>query len=82
MAILSASEIRSVCCPGGLDVLDNWWIIGVATGLYLIEFFADKNSYVDSVWDVVHTLYAFRPGAVVAYTASNHLEPSIYIPAR
>ena len=37
--------------PGGLDVLDNWWIIGVAAFLYAIEFFADKIPYVDSVWD-------------------------------
>jgi hypothetical protein len=36
--------------PGGLDVLDNWWIIGVAGGLYIVEFFADKIPYVDSVW--------------------------------
>src|SRR5688500_20276389 len=41
--------------PGGLDVLDNWWIIGVAGFLYLIEFVADKVPYIDSVWDVVHT---------------------------
>ncbi len=32
--------------PGGLEVLDNWWIIGVAGFLYSIEFFADKIPYV------------------------------------
>lgn len=67
--------------PGGLDVLDNWWIIGVAGGLYLIEFFADKIPYVDSVWDVVHTFIRVPAGAVVAYAATNHMDPSIYIPA-
>ncbi len=67
--------------PGGLDVLDNWWIIGVAGGLYLIEFFADKIPYVDSVWDVVHTFIRVPAGAVVAYAATNHMEPSVYIPA-
>ncbi len=67
--------------PGGLDALDNWLIIGVAGGLYVIEFFADKIPYVDSVWDVVHTFIRVPAGAVVAYAATNHMDPSIYIPA-
>ena len=67
--------------PGGLDVLDNWWIIGVAGGLFLVEFFADKIPYVDSVWDVVHTFIRIPAGAIVAYAATNNLDASIYIPA-
>ncbi|MBK8304434.1 MAG: DUF4126 domain-containing protein [Chloracidobacterium sp.] len=67
--------------PGGLDALDNWWIIGVAGGLYVIEFFADKFPYVDSVWDVVHTFIRVPAGAVVAYAATNQLDSSVYIPA-
>ena len=56
--------------PGGLDVLDNWWIIGIAAGLYVIEFVADKVPYVDSVWDVVHTFIRVPAGAAVAYSAT------------
>ena len=67
--------------PGGLDVLDNWWIIGFAGGLYLVEFFADKIPYVDSVWDVVHTFIRVPAGAIVAYAATTQLDPSISIPA-
>jgi len=67
--------------PGGLDVLDNWWIIGVAGGLYLVEFFADKIPYVDSVWDVVHTFIRVPAGAVVAYAATNDLDASVSVPA-
>ncbi len=67
--------------PGGLDVLDNWWSIGFAGGLYLIEFFADKIPYVDSVWDVVHTFIRVPAGAVVAYAATNQMDPSVYVPA-
>ena len=67
--------------PGGLDVLDNWWIIGVAGFLYLVEFFADKIPYVDSVWDVVHTFIRVPAGVIVAYAATYQLDPSIYIPA-
>lgn len=67
--------------PGGLDALDNWWIIGVAGGLYVVEFFADKIPYVDSVWDVVHTFIRVPAGAVVAYAATNQLDQSVYITA-
>jgi len=63
--------------PGGLDVLDNWWIIGVAGFLYLIEFFADKIPYVDSVWDVIHTFIRVPAGAIVAYAATNQMDESV-----
>ena len=56
--------------PGGLDVLDNWWIIGIAAGLYIIEFVADKVPYVDSIWDVVHTFIRVPAGAAMAYAAT------------
>lgn len=65
--------------PGGLEVLDNWWIIGIAGGLYLIEFFADKIPYVDSVWDVVHTFIRVPAGAIVAYSATSQIDPSINV---
>lgn len=67
--------------PGGLDVLDNWAIIGVAAFLYAVEFFADKIPYVDNVWDVVHTFIRVPAGVVVAYAATYELDPGIYISA-
>ena len=74
-------KLVSVKLPGGLDVLDNWWIIGIAGFLYIVEFFADKIPYVDSVWDVVHTFIRVPAGVIVAYAATSDLDPSIYIPA-
>lgn len=65
--------------PGGLDVLDNWWIIGVAGFLYLVEFFADKIPYVDSVWDVIHTFIRVPAGAVVAYAATNQTDTTLTV---
>lgn len=58
--------------PGGLDVLDSWWIIGLAAGLYIIEFVADKVPYVDTVWDAVHTFIRVPAGAAVAYAATTN----------
>ena len=63
--------------PGGLDVLDNWWIIGIGAFLYAIEFFADKIPYVDSVWDVVHTFIRVPAGALMAYAATNQTDASV-----
>jgi len=65
--------------PGGLDVLDNWWIIGIAGGLYIIEFFADKIPYVDSVWDVIHTFIRVPAGAAMAYAATSQMDPGFEI---
>lgn len=67
--------------PGGLEVLDNWWIIGIAAFLYLIEFFADKIPYVDSVWDVIHTFIRVPAGAIVAYGATNQMDAGVYVTA-
>ncbi|MEJ7861149.1 MAG: DUF4126 domain-containing protein [Pyrinomonadaceae bacterium] len=67
--------------PGGLDALDNWWIIGVAGFLYAVEFFADKIPYVDSVWDVVHTFIRVPAGAIVAYAATNQMDEGVGIVA-
>ncbi len=64
--------------PGGLEILDNWWIIGVAGFLYLVEFFADKIPYVDSIWDVVHTFIRVPAGAIMAYAATNQMDAGVY----
>jgi hypothetical protein len=74
-------KFAGVKLPGGLDVLGNWWIIGFAAGLYAVEFFADKIPYLDSLWDVIHTFIRVPAGVIVAYAATNDLDPSIYIPA-
>lgn len=65
--------------PGGLHVLDNWWIIGVAIFLYVVEFFADKIPYVDTVWDALHTFIRVPAGAVLAAAATSEISPSVQV---
>lgn len=72
-------KFSAIKLPGGLDVLDNWWIIGVAGGLYVVEFVADKVPYVDSVWDVVHTFIRVPAGAAVAYAATNEMDATFMV---
>lgn len=72
-------KLSAVKLPGGLEVLDNWWIIGVAAGLYIVEFVADKVPYFDSVWDVVHTFIRVPAGAVMAYGATVEMDPAMIV---
>ena len=52
-----------------LQVLSHPWVIGVAAALYLIEFFADKFPYFDTIWDFVHTFIRPPAAALLAYAA-------------
>ena len=67
--------------PGGLDTLDNWWIIGVALALYCVEFVADKVPYVDTIWDAVHTFIRVPAGAIIAISAASDLNPALRVVA-
>ncbi|MGI8544712.1 MAG: DUF4126 domain-containing protein [Aridibacter sp.] len=72
-------KFSAIELPGGLEILDNWWIIAIAGGLYLIEFVADKVPYVDSVWDVVHTFIRVPAGAVMAFAATAETNSTVMI---
>jgi len=65
--------------PGELGLLANWWVIGVAGGMYVIEFIADKIPAVDSAWDVVHTFIRVPAGAVLAAAAFSNADPTMRI---
>ena len=65
--------------PGELQVLTNWWVIGVAIALYVIEFVADKVPIVDSTWDVIHTFIRVPAGAVLAAAAFGDFDPGIQV---
>lgn len=65
--------------PGELGVLSNWWVIGVAAGMFVVEFIADKIPAVDSVWDVVHTFIRVPAGAIMAAAAFSHADPAVRI---
>lgn len=67
--------------PGELDVLTNWWIIGIALALLVIEFFADKIPYLDTVWDVVHTFIRIPAGAVLAAVAFGDFDRRVQVVA-
>ena len=67
--------------PGELAILTNWWIIGIASGLFVIEFFVDKIPYLDSTWDVIHTFIRIPAGAVLAAAAFGDFDRKVQIVA-
>jgi hypothetical protein len=67
--------------PDSLRVLDSWPVIGVALFLYTVEFIADKIPYVDTIWDAVHTFIRVPAGAVIAFSATANLHPSVQVVA-
>ena len=78
IAILGlASRYGWVSLPPQFQAFNNDIVIGAAVVMYLIEFFADKIPYVDSLWDVVHT--AIRPvgGALIAVTTLGDASPTV-----
>lgn len=52
--------------PPQFQAFNHPVVIGAAIVMYVIEFFADKIPYFDSLWDLIHT--AIRPvgGALIA----------------
>lgn len=67
--------------PGELNMLGEWWVIGVAGAFYLIEFVADKIPAVDSAWDAVHTFIRVPAGAILAATAVAEFDPAVKMAA-
>lgn len=71
LGLLSRTGI--VRLPQALDMLESWWIIGVALGLFGIEFFADKVPAFDLIWNALQTFIRVPIAALVAYAATSHL---------
>jgi hypothetical protein len=74
-------KFQLVKLPGELDILGNWWVIGLAAALYLIEFVADKVPAVDTAWDAIHTFIRVPAGAILAATAFADFDPAVRMAA-
>src|ERR1700751_3185094 len=65
-----------VTMPGSLQVLGNWWVIGVSGVMFALEFVADKIPAFDLVWNALHTFIRIPVAALLAYRATASLSPS------
>jgi len=69
VAILGlAARYGFVELPPQFQVFNHTMVISAAIVLYLVEFFADKIPYLDSLWDLIHTLIRPVGGALIAVT--------------
>jgi len=71
LGLLSRAGI--VRLPPALEMLESWWIVGVALGLFVIEFFADKVPAFDLIWNALQTFIRVPIAALLAYAATSHL---------
>jgi Domain of unknown function (DUF4126) len=60
-----------------LSVLGDPIIVTISGILFLLEFFADKIPWVDSVWDGVHTIIRPIGGALLAIQVLGHSTPAL-----
>ena len=72
-----AARFGWVALPEQFQVFNNPWVIGVAGVLYVVEFFADKIPWVDTMWDAVHTFVRPVGGALIAVAALGDASPTI-----
>ncbi len=59
-----------------LQILANPWVMGIAGVAALCEFFADKVAWLDSIWDMVHTLIRPLGGALLALAVVDPGDPA------
>jgi hypothetical protein len=59
-----------------LQVLANPWVMGTAGAAALVEFFADKVAWLDSLWDTVHTFIRPIGGALLALAVIDPTDPA------
>jgi hypothetical protein len=69
-----------ITLPPGLAILQHPIVLGVSLFMLLVEFFADKIPWVDSLWDAVHSVIRIPAGALLAagvVGADPHTTPAL-----
>ncbi|MGH9741331.1 MAG: DUF4126 domain-containing protein [Candidatus Acidiferrum sp.] len=61
--------------PGSLHALSHPVVLAPAIVLYIVEFFADKIPYIDTVWDLIHTFIRPPAAALLTYSAAGAAPP-------
>src|SRR5690242_15312344 len=64
-AVGLAGALGWVELPAHLSVLQHPLVLGASGFMTLVEFFADKLPWLDSLWDSVHTFIRIPAGAAL-----------------
>jgi len=62
-----------------LEVFADPWVLSIAGIAAVIEFFADKVMWLDSLWDAVHTLIRPIGGALLALAIIDPADPATQV---
>ena len=62
-----------------LQVLANPWVMGAAGSAALLEFFADKIAWFDTIWDTIHTFIRPVGGALLALAVVDPSDPATQV---
>lgn len=63
------------------EALGHPWVLAVAGVFFVMEFFADKVPWVDSLWDSVHTVIRPVGGTLLALQALGEMPPYMEVVA-
>jgi hypothetical protein len=62
-----------------LEALGHPWVLAVAGVFFVMEFFADKVPWVDTLWDSVHTVIRPVGGTLLALQALGEMPPYLEV---
>ena len=79
LGILGATG--NIVLPQDLEILADPLVIGAASFMYCVEFFADKTPGVDTGWDALHTFIRIPAGAVLAAGVVGQMDPAVVLAA-
>lgn len=69
------AHYKFLALPAALHLLQDWWVIGAAALLFLVEFFADKVPAFDLIWNALHTFVRVPAAAFLGYASTMQMTP-------
>jgi hypothetical protein len=76
-----AARLGWIHLPNGIEGVGSWWVIALATTLYLVEFGATLVPGIASAWETVHSLIRPPAAAVLAAATAWQGNPAIVLAA-
>ncbi len=70
------ARYQLLALPTGLHMLQDWWVIGAAGLLFVVEFFADKVPAFDLIWNALHTFVRVPAAAYLGYASTMQMSAS------
>jgi hypothetical protein len=62
-----------------LAILGDGWVLTAAGVMFVIEFFADKVPWLDSIWDALHTVIRPAGGVLLGLAALGEMDPNVMV---